>query len=205
MKFFSENIDGSELEAGGKVGDLLRGELGMEFVGRSGDREIQLFLDGAKNGSLETTERKIKLVDFRDGEVIFMRIASLGGSGNGGAAWVGKTENFGDFIETFANGVIAGSANNFEIVVTLHIYNLGVTARNDGSEEGEFGLVAAEPVGVNVRFEVMSWVERFVVENSKSAGGKRASKERTDEAWGMSNGDSIEIVEGELGVLEGFI
>lgn len=35
-----------------------------------------------------------------------MRVAGLGGFGDGGAAWVGKTKDFGDFIKTLADGIV---------------------------------------------------------------------------------------------------
>lgn len=51
--------------------------------------------------------------------------------GDGGTSWVGKTEDFGNFVETFANGVVASGADNFKMVVALHMNNLGVSARDN--------------------------------------------------------------------------
>ena len=79
------------------------------------------------------------------GEVIFVAIArggfhggailksnmSEGGITNGGAAWVGKAENFGDFVEAFADGIVAGGADDFEIVVLLHVNDLSMAATYD--------------------------------------------------------------------------
>lgn len=49
-----------------------------------------------------------------------------GGLADGRATWVGKTENFGDFIKTFADSVVASSADDFEVVMLGHSDNLSV-------------------------------------------------------------------------------
>ena len=102
--------------------------------------------------------------------MVFFRVAVLGGSRDGWAARVGQAENFGGLVETFADGVVARGADDFEVVVTLHVDDLGVTAGNDGGEKWEFGLVAAEPVGVDMGFEVVSRVEWDVVYDGDGAG-----------------------------------
>ena len=87
------------------------------------------------------------------------------------------------------------------MIVTFHADNLSVA----GCEKRKFWIVAAEPVGVNVRFEVVGRVKRFVMKDGKSAGGEGADKEATDEAWGMSDGDSVYVVDSKIGVFEGLI
>ena len=61
------------------------------------------------------------------------------GLGDGGAAGVGEAEDFGDFVEAFADGVVAGGADDFEIVMFFHIDDLGVATRDDEGEEGKGG------------------------------------------------------------------
>ncbi len=63
--------------------------------------------------------------------MIFLRVARFGGFGDGGAAGVGKTEDFGNLVKAFANGVIARGADNFELVRRFHIDDLGVAAGDD--------------------------------------------------------------------------
>ena len=65
------------------------------------------------------------------GEFVFVFVARLAGFGDGWATRVGKTEDFGDFVETFANGVVASGADDFKIVVGGHAEDLGVAARDD--------------------------------------------------------------------------
>ena len=64
-------------------------------------------------------------------EMILLRVAVFSGLADGWAARVGKTENFGDFVETFADGVVSGGADDFELIVGLHIDDLGMAARDD--------------------------------------------------------------------------
>ncbi len=53
--------------------------------------------------------------------------------GDFGTAWIGKTEDFGDFVKTFANGIVFGGANNFEGIMGGHGEDLGMATRNDES------------------------------------------------------------------------
>ena len=166
LEFFEEDVDGGLLEGGGKIGNLLRGEERGELVGgerdglasgllncaensgfkaREGEVKIRLGgLSGLRRmagGAGEARVRKMILVgvaggDFKGGAVGFGDVA-VGGGGNVGTARVGKTEDFGDLIEAFADGVVAGGADNVEMVVFGHIDNLGVTATDDEGEKGE--------------------------------------------------------------------
>ena len=162
-------------------------------------------MDGAKDGGFETTEREVETVDFWHRKLIGFFVAFECGASNSGATWVGKSENFGDFIENFADGVIASAADDMKIVVVLHIYNLRMAAGNDEGEERKFRFVATQPVGVDVRFEMMGRVKRNVVKNGGSAGGEGADKKGADEAWGMSDGNGVNVGPIELSVSEGLV
>ncbi len=60
-----------------------------------------------------------------------MGVTTESSLGDGGTSRVGKTEDFGDFVEDFADGVVVGSADNFERIVVGHVNELGVTAGYD--------------------------------------------------------------------------
>lgn len=169
------------------------------------DGKITVFLDGAKDGGFETTEREVETVDFWHRKLIGFFVAFECGASNSGATWVGKSENFGDFIENFADGVIASAADDMKIVVVLHIYNLRMAAGNDEGEERKFRFVATQPVGVDVRFEMMGRIKRNVVKNGGSAGGEGADKKGADEAWGMSDGNGVNVGPIELSVSKGLV
>ena len=96
-----------------------------------GNWDADLFLDGAEHGSFEAGKRKIKIFNLRVGKVVFFRVAVFGGFGNRRPAWVGKTKDFGDFIETFANGIVVSGADDFEVIMLGHSDDLGVAAGDD--------------------------------------------------------------------------
>ena len=169
------------------------------------DGKITVFLDGAKDGGFETTEREVETVDFWHRKLIGFFVAFECGASNSGATWVWKSENFGDFIENFADGVIASAADDMKIVVVLHIYNLRMAAGNDEGEERKFRFVATQPVGVDVRFEMMGRVKRNVVKNGGSASSEGADKKGADEAWSMSDGNGVNVGPIELSVSEGLV
>ena len=94
----------------------------LEVARGMGDRETAFFLDGPQNGSFEPREGKIEGVfGLGVGKLVFIGVAVLGGLGDGGATGVGKTEDFGNFVETFADGVVVGGADNLKIVVFFHV------------------------------------------------------------------------------------
>ena len=85
------------------------------------------------------------------GEVIFAGVAMGGGCSDGGAAGVGETEDLGDLIKTFADGVVASGADDLEFVVVGHVDDLGVAARDDEGENREFRrFFGVEPACVEV-------------------------------------------------------
>ena len=128
-------------------------------------------MDGAKEGGFETRKRKVEGIGEWVRKNKAMRIARFGETGNSWTAWIGKTKNFGDFIKTFTDGIIASRGDNFKMIVGRHADDLSMAARNDQGKEGKFGFFG-EPVGINMRFEVMYWIERDVVQNADSASGK---------------------------------
>ncbi len=65
------------------------------------------------------------------GKGVFGWVALLGAFGDGGAARIGKTKDFGDFVEAFADGVVASGTNNLEMIMLRHVDNLGVAAGDD--------------------------------------------------------------------------
>ena len=110
------------------------------------------------------------------GKAILFRIASESEFSDRRAARVGETEDFSNFIKTFTDSVVAGCANNLELIVIGHIKNLSMTAGNNESKKGEsWRLIGFEPVGVDVGFEMMNSIERFRPKDSEGAGGKSAN------------------------------
>ena len=91
-----------------------------------------------------------------------MRITRFSELRNSWAARIGKTKNFGDFIEAFTDGIVTGRGDDFEMIMMFHADDLSMTTGNDEGKERKFGFFG-EPIGINMRFEVMYWIERDVV------------------------------------------
>ena len=72
------------------------------------------------------------------GEFVFVFVAFEGGLRDGGAAGVGEAEDFGDFVEAFADGVVASGADDLEVAVAGHFDDLGVATGDYKSKEREF-------------------------------------------------------------------
>lgn len=88
-------------------------------------------LDGAEDGGLEAGEGKIEVVNLGMGKRVFSRVTIESGLSDGRAARVGKAEDLGDFVEAFTDGVVAGGADDVELVMGRHVDDLGVAAGDD--------------------------------------------------------------------------
>ena len=186
---------------------LLWCQVASELVRWRSNGEIASGLDGAEDGSLEPGEGEVERVDLGVGERVFGWVAGEGTLSNIGAAGVGEAEDFGDFVETFTDGVVTSGADNFEMVVFGHVDDLGVAAGDDEGKQREGGemIPIGEPVGVDVGFEMVDGVERLVPKDGEHTGGKGADEERAEEAGGVGDGDVVDVVAGEVGVGEGFV
>ena len=71
---------------------------------------------------------------------------------------------------------------------------------DDGSKKRKFWFVAAKPVSIDMRLEVVSRIERLVVQDCERAGGESADKKATDKAWGVSDGDSVDAIDCFAGI-----
>ncbi len=106
---------------------------------------------------------------------IGLGVAGEGEFGNRWAAGIGKTEDFGDFIKTFTDSVVACGADDFELVMGGHVEDLGVSARDGEGKKREFGnTVRFEPVGINMGFEVVDSIKWFVPKDGKGTSGECA-------------------------------
>lgn len=167
-------------------------------------------LDGAEDGGLEAGERKIEAINLRMWERVFSRVTIESGLSDRGAARVGKAEDLGDFVEAFTDGVVAGGADDVELIMSGHVDDLGVAAGDDEGEKWEGGggvrlVVVMEPVGVDVGLEMVDGVKGFMPENGEHAGGQGADEEGTQETRGVGNGNVIDIVLSEMGVGESLV
>ena len=111
----------------------------LELVRWRSDRETAVFLDGAEHGGFEPGEGKIEIGDLWMGKIISVGVAILSTFSDGGAARVGETEDFGDFVKTFANGIVSSGADDFKLVMSGHVDDLGVATRDDKGKEGKAG------------------------------------------------------------------
>ena len=87
---------------------------------RKGEVFAYFALNGPQNGCLEAGEGKIVLASkLGDGQVKGVRITELGCLGDGRAARVGQTNDFGNLVERLADGIVLGLADELIVAVTL--------------------------------------------------------------------------------------
>ena len=57
--------------------------------------------------------------------------------GDSWSTWIRETENLGDFIKTFTNGVVSCGANDFKMIMSVHFKNLSMATGNNEREKRE--------------------------------------------------------------------
>lgn len=57
--------------------------------------------------------------------------------GDSWSTWIRETENLGDFIKTFTNGVVSCGANDFKMIMCVHFKNLSMATGNNEREKRE--------------------------------------------------------------------
>ena len=149
-------------------------------------------MDGAKEGGFETREGKIERIGEWVGESETMRITRFSELRNSWAARIGKTKNFGDFIEAFADRIITSRGDNLKMIMRGHADNLSMAARNDEGKEGKFRFFG-EPVGINMRFKMMYWVKWNMMQNTDGASRKSADQERAEKSRRVGDGDGVDL------------
>ncbi len=134
-----------------------------------------------------------------------MRVALFGGFGDGWATRVGQAKDFGNLIEAFANGIVAGGADNFEMIVLFHVNYLSVPARYNGRKKRELGFRTTEPVGIDVGFEVVGWIKRLIVDDGDGAGGQSANEKRADETGRVRDGNCVDVINVKFSLVYGLV
>ena len=62
-------------------------------------------MNGAEDGGFETRKGEVKILDSRVGEFVFIGVSLFGCFSNRWTTRIWETEDFGDFVEAFADGV----------------------------------------------------------------------------------------------------
>lgn len=57
--------------------------------------------------------------------------------GDSWSTWIRETENLGDFIKAFTNGVVSCGANDFKMIMSVHFKNLSMATGNNEREKRE--------------------------------------------------------------------
>ena len=57
-----------------------------------------------------------------------------------------------------------------------------------------------DEISIHMSFYMMYFIQRFVMNNSESAGSEGTNKERTDETRSVSDGDGVDIIPSTVGL-----
>lgn len=96
---------------------------------------------------------------------------------------MGEAQQFADFVETFAGGVIQRGAQQFVLADGVHHDQLGVAAADEEEEVGELQRGVGEVGGEGVAFDVVGCEEGNVEAHGHGFGEGAAHEEGCGEAW----------------------
>jgi hypothetical protein len=137
-----------------------------------------------------------------------MRVAVRGEAVDDRAAGVAEAEEFGDFVEGFAGGVVTGAAEEGVAAFAVGFEEVGVASADDEGERGEFdgraSLASFEYYGVDVAFYVVYGDEREACGEGDGLGVGESDEEGSGEAGAIGGGYGIELGPVEAGLVHGF-
>src|ERR1700722_15886911 len=126
------------------------------------------------------------MLDLRDLEFDGMRIAMRGESVDDRSSRITERQQFGDFVESLAGGVVAGVAN-FDVGPKMFFdfgkVEMRMATRHDKSEHrklqvGILALSLLEQHGVDVAFEMVDRDQRLAERKRKGFGEADANQQR---------------------------
>ena len=140
------------------------------------------------------------MLDLRDLEFDCVRIAVWSEAVNDWTSGIAERQEFGDFVESFAGGVVASVADlgvGPKILVDLGEVEMRVTSGNDEGEHGKlqigiFSLALLEQHGVDVAFEMVDRDERLAEREGQRFSEADANEQRSCEPWTLRDRDSID-------------
>ena len=162
------------------------------------------------------TEIVMAVADFRFGKTNRVGIAVGGELVDDRTAGIAEGEEARDFVVGFAGGVVTGATDagigklpGAVGGLVLHFVDNGVAAGNDQADGGKFGAAIAggagfEKNGVDVAGEMVHGEERLAQREGESFAVGEANEQGADEARALSDGDGVEIVQGDVRLVDGF-
>ena len=156
---------------------------------------------------LQPREGVVEAVDVGSGEAEGLGVALLGQAVDDRTARIGESHHFGTLIEGFTRGVVNRRADNLHLERGVHPDNLRVSAADEQAEEREVGVGQlavrqVEEVRKDVALEVVDLHHRDVVGDGEPLGERNAHEQRTQQAGAAREGDGIELVGRDAGLLE---
>ena len=112
------------------------------------------------------------------------------------------------FVERLSGRVVECAAEMAELAVPGHQDQFGVAAGDEEADERERGrldLAGArplQPVGVNVRLEVVDRHQRPVERVGETLGGVHTDDEGAGQPWSLRDGDGVDLVPVDRGLAQ---
>ena len=162
------------------------------------------------------TEIVMAVANFRLRKANRVGIAVRGEFVDNRTAGIAEGEEAGDFVVGFAGRVVTGATDagvgklpGAVGSLVLYFVDNGVAAGNDQADGGKFGAAIAggaglEKNGVDVAGEMVHGDERLAQREGESFAVGEANEQGADEARALSDGDGVEIVQGDVGLVDGF-
>ena len=210
-----QRLDDRFLESGGEVGDgsIRRGTTAPGAAGRVrwGSNQAQSAgsrsLSGTRIGSVNLRsavlrpEKLKSCVPAQPGarQIEGARVTLAGGVLDGGATREAEPKQARTFVKRLAGGVVQRAPEVAKAAVACHQDELGMAAGDEQAEDGkdrflwQIGCVA-QPIGVDVRLEVVDRDERTAERVGHPFGGIHAHDQCTSEPGSLGDGNGVDFL-----------
>lgn len=173
------------------------GDLGGEVAGFS----------PAEDGGLPAGEAEVlgAAFDAGDRELVgeHARVSVRSELIDDGSAGIAEAEELGNFVVSFAGGIVASAAEEAVAPAFADFEEVGVSTADDESQGREVAA-GIHDGGVDVSFEMIDADEGLGGDEAEGFGVGESDEEGANESGSFGDGDGVEIRESALGAIERF-
>ena len=160
---------------------------------------MTLAIDVIQNAGLDAAEAEVQAVLFQkdSGELNGVGVAFLGQLIDQRTAGIAQSQYAGNLVKGFAHGIIAGTSQHFEAVISLDIHDVSMSSADHQSHERRLQIRRLHVIGTDMSLNVMYAHQRLSCGKRHSLGMGQTDQKCTHQSGTAGDTDQIHVVDGD--------